>query len=197
MEYTLQCPCGAQEVVGEGSAGARLSCACGRVLIVPTLHELRRSEGVLRFNDMAAVPDPPRSLEEQRFGLIPDLPEQGERYGREVVEGSSDAPRLQAFPRLLPEGVSEVYCRSCGGIGSGAKSYTVIQLLFLLVYIRIGFSTFVCCPRCARRLLLEHSAYSLATANLLSPLVLAWNTFQLLRTLVHWPLADLEDELCP
>lgn len=41
----LNCECGEQISVSEGSAGSKLSCRCGRILLVPSLTELRRRAG--------------------------------------------------------------------------------------------------------------------------------------------------------
>src|SRR5262245_24805306 len=54
MEYTLQCTCGAQVAVDEGSAGAMLPCDCGKILAVPSLHELRQSSGIIPAAGQAA-----------------------------------------------------------------------------------------------------------------------------------------------
>src|SRR5262245_40184910 len=54
MEYTLQCTCGAQVAVDEGSAGAMLPCNCGKILAVPSLHELRQSSGIIPAAGQAA-----------------------------------------------------------------------------------------------------------------------------------------------
>jgi hypothetical protein len=39
---SLPCECGRQVALTEGAAGARVQCACGRTLRVPSLSELRR-----------------------------------------------------------------------------------------------------------------------------------------------------------
>jgi hypothetical protein len=46
MEFQITCSCGAGHAVGEGSAGAKFTCSCGREIAVPPLHELRRLAGV-------------------------------------------------------------------------------------------------------------------------------------------------------
>jgi hypothetical protein len=46
MNFRVPCPCGAQVTVSEASAGARVSCSCGREVRVPALHELRASIGL-------------------------------------------------------------------------------------------------------------------------------------------------------
>ena len=45
MEYELTCECGNKIRVRETAAGAREECACGRTILVPSLHELRRQAG--------------------------------------------------------------------------------------------------------------------------------------------------------
>src|SRR5215510_10378131 len=42
MTYLLDCECGIQIPVGEGMAGASVTCRCGRRIAVPSLAELRR-----------------------------------------------------------------------------------------------------------------------------------------------------------
>ncbi len=46
MEFPVDCTCGARIMVREGLAGTRRTCECGRVLTVPSLHELRRGVGL-------------------------------------------------------------------------------------------------------------------------------------------------------
>jgi hypothetical protein len=46
MEYELDCECGNTIRVRETAAGAREQCPCGRTLVVPSLHELRRRAGL-------------------------------------------------------------------------------------------------------------------------------------------------------
>jgi hypothetical protein len=46
VEYELDCECGQKLVVRETAAGAKERCRCGRVLVVPSLHELRRRAGL-------------------------------------------------------------------------------------------------------------------------------------------------------
>jgi hypothetical protein len=46
MNFLIDCPCGGRVSVSERSAGGRATCACGRELRVPALHELRQSIGL-------------------------------------------------------------------------------------------------------------------------------------------------------
>lgn len=46
-ELRIVCECGAAMSVGEGAAGARLACACGRTIAVPSLQEFRRQAGII------------------------------------------------------------------------------------------------------------------------------------------------------
>jgi hypothetical protein len=46
MQYELHCECGETLHVRETAAGAKEQCRCGRTLVVPSLHELRRSAGL-------------------------------------------------------------------------------------------------------------------------------------------------------
>jgi hypothetical protein len=46
MRFDLDCECGGKLLVGEGDAGARLHCQCGRTLEVPPLDELRQRAGL-------------------------------------------------------------------------------------------------------------------------------------------------------
>jgi hypothetical protein len=55
MNYELTCECGDKLTVRETAAGATEMCRCGRSIVVPSLHILRR---------MAGVPEP---------GLAPEL----------------------------------------------------------------------------------------------------------------------------
>jgi hypothetical protein len=45
VEYAVSCECGRSHRVSAGAAGTRLACACGRQVIVPSLHVLRRQAG--------------------------------------------------------------------------------------------------------------------------------------------------------
>jgi hypothetical protein len=46
VEYELDCECGKKVAVRETAAGAKELCSCGRTLVVPSLHELRRRAGL-------------------------------------------------------------------------------------------------------------------------------------------------------
>lgn len=46
MDFSIACQCGAQIVVSEGSAGARMNCNCGRLVEVPSLAKLRSGAGL-------------------------------------------------------------------------------------------------------------------------------------------------------
>jgi hypothetical protein len=46
MQYELHCECGETLTVRETAAGAKEQCRCGRTLLIPSLHELRRSAGL-------------------------------------------------------------------------------------------------------------------------------------------------------
>src|SRR5262245_25962734 len=46
VEYELECDCGSKVTVRETAAGTRERCHCGRTVVVPSLHELRRRAGI-------------------------------------------------------------------------------------------------------------------------------------------------------
>lgn len=46
MQYELDCECGNKILVRETAAGAKEQCQCGRILVVPSLHELRHRAGL-------------------------------------------------------------------------------------------------------------------------------------------------------
>lgn len=46
MEFTVSCSCGRVQTVSEGSAGARIACACGEMVDVPSLAQLRKQAGL-------------------------------------------------------------------------------------------------------------------------------------------------------
>jgi hypothetical protein len=46
MQFHVDCECGKQIAVNEGSAGAIASCACGRSISVPSLIQLKRQAGL-------------------------------------------------------------------------------------------------------------------------------------------------------
>jgi hypothetical protein len=46
MDFRIDCQCGGHIMVSEGSAGATLTCACGRPLGVPSLPALRVAAGL-------------------------------------------------------------------------------------------------------------------------------------------------------
>jgi hypothetical protein len=46
MQYELDCECGNKILVRETAAGAKEQYQCGRTLVVPSLHELRRRAGL-------------------------------------------------------------------------------------------------------------------------------------------------------
>jgi hypothetical protein len=46
MQFQLDCECGKQITVNEGSAGTMASCTCGRSIAVPSLVQLKRKAGL-------------------------------------------------------------------------------------------------------------------------------------------------------
>jgi hypothetical protein len=50
MRFRVYCECGGHIVVSEAAAGAKLPCACGRTVSVPSLHELRVEAGLPPYN---------------------------------------------------------------------------------------------------------------------------------------------------
>jgi hypothetical protein len=46
MEFKINCPCGSPLSVSEGSAGATVTCKCGRAVNVPSLSALRVQAGL-------------------------------------------------------------------------------------------------------------------------------------------------------
>ena len=46
MDFRIDCPCGGHLTVTEGSAGATLTCGCGRPVSVPSLPALRIAAGL-------------------------------------------------------------------------------------------------------------------------------------------------------
>jgi hypothetical protein len=50
VEFRIDCQCGKQIVVREGSAGATIVCACGRAVSVPSLSQLRIQAGLPPFD---------------------------------------------------------------------------------------------------------------------------------------------------
>jgi hypothetical protein len=46
MHYRIPCACGESVTVAEAAAGSTIPCGCGRVVVVPSLRELRRQAGV-------------------------------------------------------------------------------------------------------------------------------------------------------
>jgi hypothetical protein len=45
MHYRISCECGDAITVSEGFAGTKVSCRCGRTIVVPSLRDLRRQTG--------------------------------------------------------------------------------------------------------------------------------------------------------
>jgi len=55
MDFTIDCSCGAKIHVSTREAGGTRECACGRVIQIPSLGELRRRAGRRRYDaDVAA-----------------------------------------------------------------------------------------------------------------------------------------------
>lgn len=50
MNFNLPCSCGNEVVVTEGSAGAIVTCSCGRKIDVPGLKELRQQQGLTPYD---------------------------------------------------------------------------------------------------------------------------------------------------
>jgi hypothetical protein len=50
MDFRIDCQCGSHIIVSEGSAGATLTCSCGRPLSVPSLSVLRVAAGLPPFD---------------------------------------------------------------------------------------------------------------------------------------------------
>jgi hypothetical protein len=46
VDFNIDCPCGKQNTVSGGSAGATIVCACGQAITVPSLSKLREQAGL-------------------------------------------------------------------------------------------------------------------------------------------------------
>jgi hypothetical protein len=46
MNFDVRCECGGHLLISEGAAGARITCDCGRTLLVPSLDDLRQQAGM-------------------------------------------------------------------------------------------------------------------------------------------------------
>jgi hypothetical protein len=74
----------------------------------------------------------------------------------------------QAVPQALP-------CPACAVPTFRLKSYELLYVVYLFVYLICKPETVTACPSCVRRRLLKNSLFNLVTANLASPIVLLWN----------------------
>jgi hypothetical protein len=71
MNLSILCECGESVSVTEGDAGSRVTCRCGRTVVVPSFRELRRQAGV-----PVSKPTPEMALE--ALLLAGKLPEEEE-----------------------------------------------------------------------------------------------------------------------
>lgn len=69
MKYLISCECGGNVEVAETDAGSKMTCFCGRTVVVPSLRELRRIAG-----GPEASPSP--ELEVETLLLSGSLPEE-------------------------------------------------------------------------------------------------------------------------
>lgn len=93
----------------------------------------------------------------------------------------SSASQLQSVVR---DDISEVPCSWCGQYVPNVKSYELLHLVFLGVFFYFRVDTVINCPGCMRRGLVGRTLLGLVTANLLSPIIIVWNTIQFLRTFI-------------
>jgi hypothetical protein len=93
----------------------------------------------------------------------------------------SDLPRYQNAYSDLP---TEIPCSWCGKHAYNLKSYTLITIIFLGVFIVFRSDRVTNCPRCMRKALLQRTLVNLLTANLLSPIVIVWHGVLFLGTFV-------------
>jgi hypothetical protein len=78
----------------------------------------------------------------------------------------------------------EMRCGWCGKSSANVSSYSILHVLFVIFFIHFRVDTAISCPSCMRNCLLQRSLLNIVTANLLCPIVLVWNGFQFLRTLL-------------
>ena len=84
-------------------------------------------------------------------------------------------------PRLV---LTEVRCEECGRADPRTRTYSLVYIVFLLVFFLVRFDSYFKCPRCMRAHLLMRVPLAALLANVLAPLVLLWWLVLFLRTLL-------------
>jgi hypothetical protein len=93
----------------------------------------------------------------------------------------SSFSRLPSYPSS-PFQRTEIVCEECEQARPNTKSYSVLHIIFLLVFIRVRIDNVVKCQQCMRRFLWQRIFLSVLLANLLCPIILIWWLFLLVRT---------------
>jgi hypothetical protein len=117
-------------------------------------------------------------------GEVPMKERLSEQPDPQGSDDSSFISRLPSYPgELLIR--SEVVCGECGQPNPAAASYPVLHIIFLLVVIVWRVDWVLKWPGCMRAYLLQRLPLGLLLANVFSPVILVWWTFQFFRTLAR------------
>jgi hypothetical protein len=108
-----------------------------------------------------------REGKQSLFGGLPG-------YNETIAEATGFNPGLMH---------TEVPCGDCEELRAGTRTYTVVYVLFLGIFVYFWHNQVLRCPRCMRAYLGIRLLPALLAANLLAPIVLVWWLILLLRTL--------------
>jgi hypothetical protein len=92
---------------------------------------------------------------------------------------------LPSFPAeaVVAERIAATVCDECEQPKAGTGSYTVLHIIFLVLFVVWRFDSVFKCPRCMRAYLLQRLPLSLLLSTVFAPLIVVWWGVLFVRTL--------------
>jgi hypothetical protein len=109
------------------------------------------------------------------------LPERGSSRDE---ESRPYMPSLPAYPSeaIVAERMAASVCDECERPRAGTARYTILHIIFLVVFTVWRFDTVHKCPYCMRVYLLQRLPLSMLLATFLAPIIFVWWSVLFLRT---------------
>ena len=124
---------------------------------------------------------------ETRFRRMPpdlgELPEEPPPPRREKDSLFAGMPRYGGIAKVE----EALQCDGCQQLLRKTRSYTLLNLVFVWVFVYVNLEDFMMCPRCMRRHILLWLPLAILLANLLSPIVAIWWLVTFVRTFFSQP----------
>ncbi len=107
---------------------------------------------------------------------------------RDSSQGEEHRSFISALPSFPAEAVvadrmAATVCGECEQPKAGTASYTVLHIIFLVLFVVWRFDSVLKCPQCMRAYLLQRLPLSLLLSTVFAPVIVVWWGVLFLRTL--------------